>query len=113
MDRCSYDKMHGMCTVPSPALLCKHQKKAVAFMCACALQVYTYNLRPIGHLVRVDDTSANGSGTGGSSNFKAAQQPQQQCAVRGSGASCDSCTSNAAVTGYELQLVMEYCPMVS
>jgi hypothetical protein len=81
----------------------------------CCLQVYTYNLRPIGHLVRVDDASAGGSGTGGSSSFKAAQQQQQQqqCAVRGSGASCDSCTSNAAVTGYELQLVMEYCPVVS
>jgi hypothetical protein len=81
---------------------------------ACCVQVYTYNLRPMGHLVRIDEGSAGGSGTGGSSSFKAAhQQQQQQCAIRGSGASCDSCSSHAAVTGYELQLVMEYCPMVS
>lgn len=81
------------------------------------MQVYTYNLRPMGHLVHRDSSSPSGSGTGSSAAKPPhhQQQQQQRCAGRGSGsgASCDSCGSSAAVTGYELQLVMEYCPMVS
>ncbi|KAF6252064.1 hypothetical protein COO60DRAFT_1673833 [Scenedesmus sp. NREL 46B-D3] len=81
------------------------------------VQVYTYNLRPMGHLVHRDSSSPSGSGTGSSAAKPPHQQQQQQqrCAGRGSGsgASCDSCGSSAAVTGYELQLVMEYCPLGS
>jgi hypothetical protein len=79
------------------------------------LQVYTYNLRPMGHLVRMGGDSDNGSSNNPQAGIfdQQQQQQQQRCSGRGSRASCDSCDSNAAVTGYELQLVMEYCPMVS
>lgn len=87
----------------------------------CVLQVYTYLLRPL-----------TASGRRGSGDLGSAQQRQQQQQQLTSGSVSDSeqqqqqlarCSTGVsagrqgsgseAIVGYELQLVMEYCPLVS
>jgi hypothetical protein len=65
-------------------------------------QVYSYMLRPLGHfMAELCDGSADASDANGG--------PPCACDRASGGGSSSQC---ASVTGFELHLVMEYCPMV-
>lgn len=79
------------------------------------VQVYTYHLRPLGQAWPSEDGAATAAADGSSGASAAADEAVAASLMRhssvrkGSGGSSGS----TAVTGYELQLVMEYCPLVS
>jgi hypothetical protein len=94
----------------------------------CDLQVYTYVLRPLaaGGLARISHTpkrqaaagaphSSGSSSTPTAAAAAAAAAAAGSCRGSGTAGSCNSGAAAAAqqVVGYELQLVMEYCPLVS
>lgn len=78
-------------------------------------QVYTYLLRPLGQAHCRTPTSDEGSLIACSSDTSLAEELAANSLMRRSpqykGLS-SSCNGASAVTGYELQLVMEYCPTV-
>lgn len=88
------------------------------------MQVYTYLLRPLGrphHRSSEDNASLApaGAAIGGSSDLSIADEVaannlmRASAAVRRKTSGGGGAGSSTDVTGYELQLVMEHCPLVS
>jgi hypothetical protein len=91
----------------------------VSLFVTCFLQVYTYVLRPLsaGGLAGPSQQQQC-AGMPNSSGSSSTPPAAAAGSVRGSGTAASGNLGAAAaaaqqVVGYELQLVMEYCPLVS
>jgi hypothetical protein len=106
--------------VPLPGSNCIYMATfLLAPLGSAAPQVYTYLLRPLtapgrhasGDYVSTQQRQQQLSGSLTSSDD---QQQQQTATHASSGVPCGHQNSGSeAIVGYELQLVMEYCPLVS